>query len=206
MMKARKAAAVILLATGLLVILGGYVLTTLWLPAYYMSPSLSYIHGAWRVVPAGGSEGAGQDPLYQVNPVAVSAKATFVSAANGSLWLEIVGYPEQNDLLMLDAPVYISSLDGSGGPGISFEGGNTTVYSNFTVPAGTVYFSQAIVNNGTMPVNSTYASWSITYPVLSHGYGGYGWAAISLGVVVAVAGVAILSIRGNVGSKPSESI
>ena len=198
----RKAAAVLALVAGVGIMLGGYYLTTLWVTTSYSTGvSGGYIHGDWRIIPAGGSPGTSMYPIltctpacnYGSPPWTETAKATFTSAANGTLALKITGYPQGKTLLTLEAPPYEPSLDGSGGgnatTSYSYEGGNTTVRSDFVLTAGTTYLRLAIVNNGTQPVNSTYASWSASYPVYSHAYGPYGWEMLAVGAFLSVAGV-----------------
>jgi len=203
-MTKRKTAAVLVSVVGIGMMLGGYYLTTLWFPtAYSTGVTESYDH--WRLIPAGGALGPSIAPTltcspscsYEASTQAETAKVTFVSAANGTLALKITDYPQGKTLLTLVAPQYETALEGSGGPGISYAGGNTTVYADFVLPEGTTYLNLSIVNNGTRPVNSTYASWSPSYPVYSHVYVTYGWAALLGGTFVAVAGTAIQLLKTN---------
>jgi len=206
-MTKRKTAAVLLLVVGIGLMLSGFYLATVWFPtAYSTGVTGSYDH--WRLIPAGGALGPSTEPTltctpacsYEASAQAETVEVTFVSAANGTLALKITDYPQKKTLLTLVAPQYEAALDGSGGPGISYEGGNTTVYTDFVLPEGTTYLNLSIVNNSTRPVNSTFASWSPSYPVYSHAYLTYGWATLFGGAFIAVAGAAILLTKTDRGS------
>lgn len=197
-MKKRKAAAVIILALGVAMMLGGYFLTTLWLTTSYVTSGAEYHYGAWRIIPASRAGDIFTDPVYEGHARTYEAlqaqetvNVTFASAANGTLGLKITCYPQGKTLLLLEAPQYEATLNGSGGPGISYGGGNTTVYTDFVLPAGTSNLNLWIVNNSTQPVNSTYAYWSLSYPVFTQVYASNGWAVLFVGAILAVSGAAI---------------
>ena len=200
-MDKRRGAGAVALVAGLALLAAGYWLTALLVPtSYYVADSGSYIPGDWRVVPPGGSEPGNRFGGFALPASSeVTAKATFDSAANGTLWLEVEAYPQRTTLLVLEAPRYLAALDGSGGRGISYGGGNTSVYSDFVLQNGTEYLVLSIDNNGSAPVNSTYASWSVSLPVFAHPYLAYGWGGIVAGATAAVAGMVLLVRPGGKG-------